>query len=400
MNGRWWSASSAGLEAAVHDHLISDVPVGVFLSSGLDSTAVAALAARHSAHLRSFTVGFADQPDMSELSLAAQTARELGLQHSEIRINDADAEGAAVDWLQSLDLPSVDGLNAYVISKVVRAEGIKVALSGQGGDELFGGYASFRDVPRLRRMFRRLRWLPPAGRELLAAAATLGKGQAVREKLVDMMKVPPTLSELYFHRRRAMSDGQLAELGIAAGPLGLTGSFHAPEATADLPDDRSDPVWAISQLESRFYQHNMLLRDADTNGMAHGLEIRVPMLDRRMLDLMLPLPAGVKLPKGCASKHLLRKSMLPHLRPELLNQPKCGFSLPIRRWMVGPLRELCEDALSNLKKMDVLNERGIDAIWKAFLAAPETPIWSRAFTLCVLGNYLKQAARSGKAIAA
>src|SRR5262249_9775023 len=115
---------------AVRDHLLSDVPVGVFLSSGLDSTAVATFAAKHTSHLRSFTVGFADQPDLSESDIARQTADRLGLDHTDIQVTTRDAEQAVIEWLDSLDGPSVDGLNVYLISKVVRREGITVALSG------------------------------------------------------------------------------------------------------------------------------------------------------------------------------------------------------------------------------------------------------------------------------
>ena len=279
------------LEYAVHDHLISDVPVGVILSSGIDSTVVASLASKYTGELRSFSVGFADQPDLSELTLARETARILDLPHTEILVNNNDCEQAAVQWLSALDLPSVDGLNVYIISKMVRAQGIKVALSGQGGDELFGGYpASFYDVPRLRGVLRMIRWLPAAAKHALSSIATMGSSDAVRQKLNDMMALRGTVSELYLQRRRAMSNPQLNELGLDARELGLDESFVPAEARKDLPPDDSDPVWAVSQLESRFYQHNMLLRDADANGMAHGLEIRGPLLDRRLLDLMLPLP--------------------------------------------------------------------------------------------------------------
>jgi asparagine synthase (glutamine-hydrolysing) len=145
----------------------------------------------------------------------------------------------------------------------------------------------------------------------------------------------------------------------------------------------------VSQIEGRFYQGNVLLRDSDANGMAHGLEIRVPLLDQRMLDFMYTVPGRVRLPSGRADKHLLRQSFGPLLRPQLLAQRKRGFTLPIRRWMLGPLRDLCEDGLRTLKSVGVLRPEGVDAVWKAFLGEPESPIWSRAFTLSVLGTYLR-----------
>lgn len=378
------------LDAAVRDHLVADVPVGVFLSSGLDSTVVAGLAARHSTNLRSFCVGFADQPDMSELVLAKETADLFGLRHTEITVNNADAEQAALEWLQTLDQPSMDGLNVYIISKAVRAEGITVALSGQGGDELFGGYGSFSDVPRLASMTRLLTWLPRSARGVIASAASVGRSDAVRQKLGDMLRTDGSILELYLQRRRAMSDLQLASLGLDADALGLSPGFHDPDALADLPNLRHDPVFAVSQLESRFYQGNMLLRDGDANGMAHSLEIRVPILDQRVLDLVLPIPGHVRLPPGAGTKHLMRVAFAPLLRPALLRQTKRGFTLPIRRWMVGPIRDLCEHGLVSLKSVGVLRPDGIDDVWNAFLEDPESPMWSRAFTLCTLGLYAKR----------
>ncbi len=217
------------------------------------------------------------------------------------------------------------------------------------------------------------------------------KTEAVREKLIDMIGGGGSITDLYLQRRRAMSDGQLAALGINAQDLGLTPGFQRPESFCQLnPEDPQDIVWTVSQLESNFYQGNMLLRDGDINGMAHSLEIRVPVLDQRMVDLMLALPGRVRLPDGRANKHLMRVAFAQHLRPALLNQPKRGFTLPIRRWMVGPLRELCEQGLASLKSLSVLRPQGIDAVWASFLAAPESPIWSRAFTLAVLGLYIRR----------
>ena len=376
------------LDAAVRDHLIADVPVAVFLSSGLDSTIIAGLAARHTKRLRSFTVSFADAPDLSERQLATETARLFGLAHTNIDISGPDAQAAAIAWLGSIDQPSIDGLNVYVISKAVRAQGIAVALSGQGGDELFGGYPSFTDVPKLRRLLRPMAWMPPGLRGAAAAAAAVRKTRAVRQKLADMARTDGGILALALQRRRAMNAAQLADLGIYHDALGLDPSFEPTEALADLHVDPADPVWSISQIESQFYQGNMLLRDSDVNGMAHSLEIRVPILDQRVADLAYALPGKIRLPNPRADKQLLRVAFADLLRPELTSQSKRGFTLPIRRWMLGPLREMCEDGLGHLRRSGILKPEGIDPVWREFLRDPETPIWSRAFALCVLGLYV------------
>ena len=379
----------ATMEAAVRDHLVADVPVGVFLSSGLDSTIVAGLASRHTRQLRTFTVGFADQPEFSESALAAETAQIFGARHTDIQIKGDQAQAAAVAWMASLDMPSLDGLNTYVISKAIRAEGITVALSGLGGDELFAGYPSFVDLPRVRQHVARARHLGPAVRRLLVKAVAFGRSESFRHKLADILATNGELLELYFQRRRMMSNKQLETLGVDARLLHLTSSFLPPEALQRVVVDSDDVVWSVSQFESRFYMGNMLLHDTDTNGMAHSLEIRVPMLDKRVLDLALALPGQIRMPDSRVSKQLLRQAFSSVLRPELTTQKKRGFTLPISRWMVGPLREMCEESLRGLKSLDVLQTKGVDAVWQAFLREPTSPIWSRAFALCVLGSYMK-----------
>jgi asparagine synthase (glutamine-hydrolysing) len=383
----------AVMETAVKEHLVADVPVGVFLSSGLDSTIVGSLAAKHTPHLRAFTVGFADQPDMSEAPLAAETARLVGLEHVDIQITGADAAASVVPWLESIDQPSLDGHNTYVISKAVRAAGITVALSGQGGDELFGGYPTFTDVPRLRAMLRLFAWVPVPTRKALLRLASLRRPEAIRQKLLDIAGCRAQVLDLYLQRRRAMSNSQLATLGIESARLGLDDGFLTDDALGGLHFN-GDRIADISRLECHFFQGNMLLRDVDCNSMAHSLEIRVPILDQRMLDLACRIPGPVRLPPGGKSKHLLRTAFADVLRPALLQQKKMGFTLPIRRWMTGPLRGLCEDALASLKSNDILRAGGIDSIWNAFLKEPESPIWTRAFSLCVLGHYMAKMTNS------
>jgi asparagine synthase (glutamine-hydrolysing) len=377
------------VERSVRNHLISDVPVGVFLSSGIDSTVVTSVAARLSPRIRTFTVGFADQPDMSECRLAAETAKLLGTEHTEILINGPDAEASSLQWLKSLDQPSLDGLNVYIISRAVRQCGIKVALSGQGGDELFGGYPSFIDVQKLARLMAGLRVLPRSIRRVLGRGAMAGRSQAVKQKFFDVLDTDGSICQLYFQRRRAMSSDQLRLLNVTPERLGLMSCFHDTRSLGDVPES-GDAVWLISQLESRFYQGNMLLRDGDANSMSHSLEIRVPLLDQRLAHYVLSLPGRVRLPHGRADKHLLRVAFASDFRTSLLRQDKRGFTLPIRRWMLGPLRDLCVQGLESLKARDLVAPAGVDAIWRQYQQEPESPVWSRAFTLVVLGAFIEQ----------
>lgn len=376
------------LDVAVRDHLIADVEVGVFLSGGIDSTVAAGLAAKHQQGIRAYTVGFADNPDLSESPLAAATAKAFGLPHVDVQISTADALASVGRWLASMDQPSMDGLNTYVVSQAVRDTGLKVALSGLGGDEVFCGYSTFQDVPRLQRIMQTVRKLPKPLRTFIARAVATGKSEAYRQKLVEIARTQGHLVELYFQRRRTMSNFQLAALGIDHEALGMSDMLMPPDGLLDLNVDDRFPIAAVSDLEIRYYCGNMLLRDSDACGMAHSLEIRVPFFDKRLLDNMLAVSGALRMPSGVPNKHLLRAAFPDLLRPDLLAMPKRGFTLPIRRWMATSLRSFCEAALADLKTCGLVNPRGVDQVWRQFLLAPESQIWSRAFTLCVLGSYI------------
>lgn len=375
-------------EAAARDHLISDVPVGVFLSSGLDSTIIASLAARHTDRLRTFTVGFADQPQMSESAAAAETARRIGAEHTDIQINGPDALAACQAWMSSLDQPSADGLNTYVISKAVRSQGIIVALSGLGGDELFGGYGSFSLVPKAAKLIGYVSWVPARVRRALVGAATVGRPESFRQKAADIASTGGGTLPLFLQARRLLSNAELAELGVPRVQSGLTADFVPESAIEELRPDDFDRVAALSRMESRLYMGNMLLRDSDANGMAHGLEIRVPALDRRMLDFGHAIPGRVRRPTPTAEKFLLRKAFAPLLRPELTDQAKKGFQLPVGEWMVGPLRELCATGLSVVKRSGMLRGDAVETVWQTFLREPVRRRWARAMVLVVLGMYM------------
>jgi asparagine synthase (glutamine-hydrolysing) len=375
------------LDASVRDHLIADVPVGVFLSSGIDSTIVAGLAARHAPGIEAFTIAFGDNADMSEGPAAARTAARFGIPHHDVQItNDASLRGAE-PWLRSQDQPSMDGLNVYLVSKAVRDRGIKVALSGQGGDEIFGGYPSFAEVPRIMRAMRRLRSAPPAVRAALGRIVAMRRSPASREKFIDMLLTDGSALQLTLARRRVLTTRYLAMLGQHPGALGLDGSFQHPEALARLPVTDHYPIHSISLAETDFYMGNLLLRDCDANGMAHSLEIRVPLLDQRVLDTFLSVPGSVRLPHGGCDKHLLRSGFPELFSPEILSQSKVGFILPIKRWMAGPMREMCVESLGYLKRTGIVAPEGVDRVWSAFLRDPESVMWSRAWTLVVLGAY-------------
>ena len=381
----------ATLDVAVKEHLIADVPVGVFLSSGVDSTIIANIARRHTERLRTFTVGFSDQPDLTESSLARETAEMLGIDHTDVQVTGAEAQSWMIDWLNSLDQPSADGLNTYIISKAVRRHGIVVALSGLGGDELFCGYSNFEEIIQIKRGFDSLAWLPRPLRRAAFNARLLNRPASVRERGAEMGSSAGDTASLYLYKRRFKSDKRLHAHGLYARRLGLHPTFLPPEVFNDAREDGEDLPAAISRLESRFYMRNMLLRDSDTNAMAHSLEIRVPFLDRRMLDLAYAIPGSIRMPGGKGGKLLLKSAFDDLLHTKLKTQVKRGFVLPTRRWMVGPMRDLCENALGNLKSSGIMNSDHIDEVWHEFRTDPDQPMWASALMLVVLSTYLQTA---------
>src|SRR5712692_2545281 len=275
---------SSVLEECLRIHLISDVPLGVFLSGGIDSSAVANLAQRaNRGPIHTFTLAF-EEPAYNEGPIARRIAEAIGTEHREVVLTEQQVVNHLDEALDSLDQPTFDGLNSYYMSHAVRQAGFTVALVGTGGDELFGGYASFRDVPRLHRWARRLRWVPrgalEAGARLVASAMQLSNGaippQTRWAKLPGMVRRADDLIGLYqlayalflpdLQRTLAPVDGGLVD-GLPA----------ALRARLEQEIRARTPLAAISVLEQRLFLAERLLRDNDAASMAASIEQRLPL---------------------------------------------------------------------------------------------------------------------------
>jgi asparagine synthase (glutamine-hydrolysing) len=390
------SADALGheLEAAVGMRLVSDVPLAVFLSGGVDSSAVTALAARASSgRLTTFHVRF-DEQGYDESPYARAVAERLGTDHHEIRIDEGNFRRRLPDALDAIDQPTFDALNTYLVSRAVREAGIKVALAGTGGDELFGGYESFAILPRLRR-WSRLTSLAPQPLVRAAAAGLarlrLGRSGAVPPqtrwaKLGEALVQNGRLLELYqlsyglflpeFLRELS---GRLAEDEIHAGlPLATAGRLR--ERISGQPDRH-----AVSLLELACFTGERLLPDTDCVSMAVGLEVRVPLLDHRVVEAVATVDASRRF-EPLRRKQLLRELALGGLDPALFERPKSGFEPPIGAWCrrelgaeVGSLledRAACEAA--------GLNAHAVGRLWQAFLAGAPGLYWSRVWSLFTL----------------
>lgn len=401
---RDFAASSARLrthlEDAVSAHLIADVPVGLFLSSGLDSSAIAVLAGRAQQGIQSFTLTFPDTP-YDEGPLARLVAQRAGTRHSEVPLAGRDMLGRVDEAIRVLDQPTMDGINTYFVSWAAREVGLKVALSGLGSDELFGGYRTFADTPKLVRLEAVSRFVPGAFRRLSlvlvnSLLARKGSLDAAR-KASDAWLMPDVLPHPYFFTRLLFPPSEVSRLvdaryrkssvsndGVTLDPTWLAWL----ERTADQATARP-PVAGVSWLEMRTYMVSTLLRDTDCVSMACSLEVRVPFLDTPLVEFVSALPDEARIEPG-VSKGLLRAALAGLMPPEILDQKKRTFTLPWEDWLRTALRPRVESSLRNLAPAlnGQLHAAGVEMVWDNFLAGRTT--WSRPWSLYVLNEWCRQ----------
>jgi asparagine synthase (glutamine-hydrolysing) len=377
------------LRRAVHGHLVADVPVGVFLSAGIDSTIVASFARECSPHVTAFTVGFESTTDEDELEVATATAATLGIRHVALKVDRAQLPGAWHDWLASVDSLSIDGFNTYLVSRQLAAEGVVVGLSGLGADELFGGYPTFSRAPRLSRLLRAAPVVPWLVRSGVAAAVgrLIGRTGAF-EKLADVAAGDASVAGVARSLRRTLSNGRLAKLGLSPARAGLAADYLPLTADRWEPPLDGDDFNTVSRMELVHYMGDTLLRDTDANSMRHSLEVRVPFLDRPLVDYVSALPGSVKMEPNGEPKALLRRACHRLLPGSVLRRPKTGFTLPIGFWMRNQMRDSCDAAVERLAKQGVVDGVEVRRIWNEFLVNPQAMHWSRPLSLVAIGNQI------------
>jgi asparagine synthase (glutamine-hydrolysing) len=387
------------MQESVRRHLLSDVQVGLFLSSGLDSTALLGLTPKKH-NLDAFTVSFPDHPEYNEILAAKVAAERFGVRHHDCPVSDSTALNWIHKALESMDQPSMDGFNSYIVSRAVREQGIVVALSGLGGDEVFGGYNLFHRVPRV---YNALTWLSPFPEAVRTAAAwfaTTFTNDTVRQKAHEIAKVNPGLIGLYFRHRRLIGDSGMEAFGLDAQTLRLSEDFQVQELQDKGCYIPSDFLSSVARLDAAFYLQNILLRDSDVFGMANSLEIRVPFLDLDLIEWAFRLPGDVLLPKGTPLKYLLRKICAEVYGKLPIASSKRGFVIPISAWLRGPLREVMEVSLRTLRDSGLLDPTGIDDVQELFRREPNSPAWSRLWALVTLGFWLETQHAAAPALAA
>jgi asparagine synthase (glutamine-hydrolysing) len=387
------------LEDAVRAHLIADVPVGLFLSSGLDSGAIAAMAAREQAGIQSFTLTFPGTA-FDEAPLASAIAKRCQTKHTEVPLQGQSVVSRMDEALAALDQPTMDAINTYFVSWAAREVGLKVALSGLGGDELFAGYPTFTDTPRFSRLIRTAWFVPAPLRRLtapfVASLAAQKTSPGAGGKAAAAWSYPGALPHPYFFARTLFPPGQLERLiepRFRPSSIGADGVTLDPtwlgwlERTAAEARNR-EPVAGISWLEMRNYMVSTLLRDTDSVSMAQSLEVRVPLLDTPLVEFVTSLPDAARRPGS--QKALLVEALGDLLPQEVLAQRKRTFTLPWEEWLRGPLRARLEASFNDpaAALAPYLKRGGVLAVWNDFLAGKTT--WSRPWSLYVLNEWCRQ----------
>lgn len=386
--GDWSVQVRHSLQAAVERRLVADVPFGAFLSGGVDSSAIVALMSKVAdQQIRTFNVSFQEN-QYDESAFARSMAQRCGTQHQEIRLRADDFLQLLPAALQAMDHPSGDGPNTYVVSKSTREAGVTMALSGLGGDELFGGYSVFKQLHDLQH-HRWLNWTPAALRRWGANAYQLWQPNIGGQKTAAVLRLPQ-ISALaaYPLYRQVLLDEQIQALSTLP-VLPNNRVQELIQTQLNTPGFMELPLYSqISVLEIQTYLQNVLLRDADQMSMAHALEVRVPFMDHELVELVLGIPDEAKL--GLPNKRLLVAAMGNMLPDSITKRSKMGFTLPFAQWMQHELRDFCETRIQYLANYDFFREKALQQLWQRFLGNDGSVSWSRVWMLTVLGQWLQQ----------
>lgn len=376
------------LGKAVERRLMSDVPFGAFLSGGIDSSIIVALMAESKTEpIDTFSVVF-NEKNYSEGKYAKEVADRYKTNHHEIELTANHFKDLIPDALSFLDHPTGDGLNTYVVSKYTKEAGITMALSGLGGDELFGGYSIFNQVPNLQKK----KWIGSFPMFLRRQAGNIYHGL---KKDVPSGKIKALLRQEYFdteyiHQfyRQVLMDKQVDALLTSNNKLPVNKMFSIGHEQIGFKTKGWElpPLSRISVAEMATYMQNVLLRDADQMSMAHALEVRVPFLDHELVEYVMGIPDNIK--KPTTPKQLLVEAFKDKLPEAVYNRDKMGFVLPYDNWMRAELKPFCEENLAHLKKLDSFKANGIEKLWQQFLAGDKRVTWARIWPLVVLGHWI------------
>jgi asparagine synthase (glutamine-hydrolysing) len=340
--------------------------------------------------VKTFTVVF-EEGEFSERGLSRRVAERWGTAHTEIALSESDMLKELPEALSGMDQPTIDGVNTWIISRATRRAGITVALSGLGGDELFGGYPSFQRAALMRRTGHALGLFGPGLRRQIGSLVTaMGKGSLAVQKMSAAIEAGSDPLSLYACSRglfsRESRNALLKSTATAGSP------YDIPEETLALIDEHhanGDAFNRVSLYEMTLYMGNMLLRDTDAMSMASALEVRVPLIDHELVEWVYALPKELKV--GRTKKALLVEAMGDDLPAEISREGKKGFVLPFERWLHTTLRPFLSVTLNNEVAVGRagLDGRAVADVVKRFDERSTSTSWSRVWGLAVLVDWCK-----------
>jgi asparagine synthase (glutamine-hydrolysing) len=368
---------------AVSMRMRADVPFGAFLSGGIDSSAIVGLMAMQtSQRVKTFSVTF-NEKGWDESNYSNLIAKKFNTDHCEIRLNASHFMQQVPAAIAAMDHPSGDGPNTYVVSQVTRQAGVKMALSGIGGDELFAGYDVFKRLYRLEHLDW-ARWIPLILRQTLGQAYSTLRPSVAAEKIAETLQTPGLRwHEVYPLVRAIYTKSQVSKFFKNAAPAI---DFLAKDCRA-MEKIQLPLLSKISLAESNSYLQNVLLRDSDQMSMAHALEVREPFLDHRLIEFVLAVGDQDKYPHY--PKQLFVDAMGDLLPPEIVHRQKMGFTFPWATWMRDELRPYCEEGIQALKQVEALDPIALEEAWQGFLKNHPHYTWSRLWPMVVLGQWIR-----------
>jgi asparagine synthase (glutamine-hydrolysing) len=374
---------AAAVDESIRLQTVSDVPIGVFLSGGIDSSAITAVLSRTQPPT-TFSVVFREQ-EYNEADSSRLVAKHFKTDHHEILCPAEDGLALSHEAIDAMDQPTIDGLNTHLICKMARRAGIKVVLSGLGGDELFCGYRSFRDVPRMEQLLRFWNHVP--GRAGVADVVLGGHTQSdSRRKLHALATENGNLVHPYFISRALFTPTQTRQLLLQHN----LGNAQSPLRQALMETAQMDPINRVSYLESRCYMLNTLLRDSDVMSMAHGLELRVPLVDHRLAETLFSIPGSRKLSRTIP-KPLLVGAVRSELPARVVCRKKQGFTFPFEHWLRNQMRDEVEQSIANIAAgplQGAIEPAAAKQVWSDFQRGRTS--WSRPWSLHVLQRWCER----------
>lgn len=374
------------LDDSIDGQMVSDVPIGAFLSGGIDSSAIVGLMAqRSSSPVNTLSVTF-DDKQFDESHYSCIVARRFNTKHHAVRLRPETFLEELPEYFRSVDAPSGDGPNTYIVSKSAKRAGLTVVLSGVGGDELFAGYDTFKRYLAFQK-YGFLWRFPRMFKDLAAFVISSAGGSHRAKKAASLVALDSDDAEGFYELSRGVFLRREAADLLSVSTRQIGG--QANESARYEDGFRALPSLSqISVLELVNYMQNVLLKDTDNMAMANSLEVRLPFCDHRLVEYMLAVPDQFKI--GNRPKQLLVDALDGLLPAEIVDRPKMGFAFPWGKWIRNELNTFCSNELKDLSQRDMFDRSKIDGLWEHYNRQHGLEGWSQIWLLVTLEQWLKR----------